>query len=82
MGWGLIIALVLSIIILAVLFHLLKRVMPLVLNGIFGVLIFWLFDYFGVMHVPLDIWTFAISAIGGIFGVLIVLALAFFGVPL
>ena len=82
MGWGLIIALILSIVILAVLFKLLKKVMPLILNGAFGLIVFWLLDYFGVMHVPLDIWTFLISAIGGIFGVIIVLALSFLGVPL
>ena len=82
MGLGLIIALVLSVFVLAILFHLFKRIMPLLLNGIFGIIVFWLFDFFGVLHVPLDVITFLIAALGGIIGVGIVLAFSFFGVPL
>lgn len=82
MGLGIIIALVLSIMVLAMLFRLVHRIVPLVLNGIFGIIVFWLFNLFGVMNVPLDIWTFLIAAFGGIFGVVIVLALVFLGVPM
>ncbi|VVC00916.1 Uncharacterised protein [uncultured archaeon] len=82
MGWGLIIALFLSVIILFVLFRLLHRIVPLILNGMFGVIVFWLFGLFGVMNVPLDIWTFLIASFGGIFGVAIVLAFTWIGVPL
>lgn len=81
-GWGVIIGLVLAIMVLAVLFWVLKKVLPLILNGIIGLVVFWLLNYFGVMSVPLDIWTFLISAIGGVFGIVIVLALRYFGVPL
>ena len=81
-GWGVILGLALAVLVLVVLFWLLKKIMPLILNGIFGLVVFWLFSYFGVMSVPLDVWTFLISAIGGVFGVIIVLVLNFLHVPL
>ena len=82
MGWGLIIALVASVLIAAVLFHMLRKVVPLILHGLLGLLVFWLLNYFGVLKVPIDIVTFLIAALGGVLGVIIVVLLAFFGVPL
>ena len=82
MGWGLILALVLSILVAVVLFHLLRRVLPLIINGFFGIVIFWLLSFFGMLDVPIDIITFLIAAFGGIIGVVIVVVLAAIGVPL
>lgn len=82
MGWGLIIALFLSILVAAVIFHLIRRIAPLLLHGIIGIAFFWLLSNFGLLRVPIDIVTFLIAAFGGIFGVLIVVALSFLGVPL
>ncbi len=82
MGWGLIIALVISVLIAAVTFHLLRKVVPLILHGILGIALFWLLNYLGVLKVPIDIVTFLIAALGGVLGVAIVIVLAFFGVPL
>jgi len=82
MALGLIIALVLSIIIAAVMFHMLKKVVPLILHGILGLALFWLLGYFNLLHVPIDILTFLIAAIGGVLGVAIVVVLVFLGVPL
>jgi hypothetical protein len=82
MGWGLILALVLSILAAAVIYHLARKIMPLVYHGVLGFLVFALFNYLGILKVPLDIWTFLIAAIGGVVGVVIVLALSFLGVPL
>jgi len=82
MGWGLIIALAISVLIAAVLFHMLRKIVPLILHGILGIALFWLLNYFGVLKVPIDIVTFLIAALGGVLGVAIVIVLAFFGVPL
>jgi len=82
MAWGLLLALAISILIAAALFYVLKKLAPLVLNGIFGILIFWLLSYFGLIRAPIDLLTFLIAAIGGIFGVLIVLLLTYLGIPL
>ena len=82
MGYGLIIALALSVIVCYILFRILKSVVPLVLNGIGGIVIFWLLNYFAIMHVQIDWLTFLIAAIGGVPGVLIVLLLSFLGIPL
>ena len=82
MAIGLIIALVLSVIVAAVLFHLLKNIVPLILHGILGLIVFWLLGYFDLLHVPIDIITFLIAAFGGVIGVAIVVVLAFLGVPL
>lgn len=82
MGWGLIIALVVSVLIAAVAFHLLRKVAPLILHGLLGIAFFWLLNYFGVLSVPIDIVTFLIAALGGVLGVVLVIVLAFLGVPL
>ena len=82
MGWGLILALVLSVIIAAVIFHVLRKIAPLILHGILGLAVFWLLSYFGLLSVPIDIVTFLIAALGGVVGVIIVIVLAFLGVPL
>jgi inhibitor of the pro-sigma K processing machinery len=82
MGWGLILALVLSILVAAAIFHLLRKAVPLLLHGIAGIAVFWLLSTFGILQVPIDVVTFLIAALGGVLGVLIVLALSFLGVPL
>ncbi|MEM4348362.1 MAG: pro-sigmaK processing inhibitor BofA family protein [Candidatus Anstonellaceae archaeon] len=82
MSWGIILALVVSVLIAASIFHLLKKVLPLVLHGIAGIAIFWLFSFLGIIQVPIDLATFLIAAFGGVLGVLLVLLLSFFGVPL
>ncbi|MEM4554868.1 MAG: pro-sigmaK processing inhibitor BofA family protein [Candidatus Anstonellaceae archaeon] len=82
MSWGLIFALIVSILIAVTLFHILKKILPLVLHGIAGIVVFWLFSFFGIIQVPIDVATFLIAAFGGVLGVLLVLLLSFFGVPL
>lgn len=80
--WGSILALLISIAIAFLLFHLLKKILPLILNGIFGLVVFWLLSNFGWIAVPISWVTFLIAAIGGVFGVIIVVVLSFLGVPL
>ncbi len=80
MGIGLIIALVLSLVIFFVLFKLVKSLVPMVLHGIIGLVVFWLFNYFGVLHIPLDWIVFLIAALGGVPGVLIVIFLSALGI--
>ena len=82
MAWGIILALVLSVLVAAVTFHFLRKLAPLVLHGIMGLALFWLLSSVGILHVQLDIFTFLIAALGGIPGILIVIGLSFFGVPL
>ena len=82
MAWGLVLALFLSILVSALAFHYLKKIVPLILHGLLGIALFWLLSFLGIIAVPINAMTFLIAAFGGVFGVLIVLALAFLGVPL
>jgi len=82
MGWGILLALAISILIAALIFHALRKIAPLILHGVLGLLVFWLLSQFGILKVPIDIVTFLIAALGGVLGVLVVIALAAFGVPL
>jgi hypothetical protein len=82
MALGLYLALVASVFIAYFIFHTTRKFGSLLFHGIFGLAIFWLFGYFGVLRVPLDFVTFIIAAFGGVLGVAIVLALSFIGIPL
>jgi len=82
MGFGLWLALVVSILIAFIIFHLTRRLGTLLFHGIFGMVVFWLFNYFGVLRVPLDFVTFIIAAIGGVLGVIVVVVLSALGIPL
>ena len=82
MGIGIIIGLLAAIISAYLIYRLLKAVWALVVNGILGLVVFWLLSAFGIINVNMDIWTFLIAAIGGLPGVLVVVILAYFGVPL
>lgn len=82
MGNGLVIALVISFIIFLVLFKLLKSLVPLVLHGIVGLIVFWLAGYAGILHIPIDWLTFLIAAFGGVAGVVIVIVFSALGIPL
>mgnify|MGYP001558121722 CR=1 FL=1 len=82
MGIGLTIALILSIVVFYILFRIMRRLVPLIFHGIIGIVVFWLFNYFGILRVPIDWVSFLIAAFGGVFGVLIVIFLAAMGVPL
>lgn len=82
MGIGLIIAFAFSIVAAWLIYRLLKALWPLVYNGIFGIGVFWLLNYLGLINVSIDIWTILIAAIGGIFGVGIVILLTYLGIPL
>ncbi|MFA6213955.1 MAG: pro-sigmaK processing inhibitor BofA family protein [Candidatus Micrarchaeia archaeon] len=82
MALGLWLALAASIIIAYVVFHFARKLSALIFNGIFGLVVFWLFGYFGVLHVPLDFVTLIIAAIGGVLGVAIVVVFTALGVPL
>ncbi|MFH1094656.1 MAG: sigmaK-factor processing regulatory BofA [Candidatus Micrarchaeota archaeon] len=79
---GLFIALGLSIIIALALYWVLRKILPLIINGVLGLTVFWLLSALGLLSVPLDWITFLIAAIGGAVGVVIVLALAALGIPL
>ena len=82
MGLGLYLALAASVFIAYFLFHLTRTFGALVFHGIFGMAVFWLFNYFGVLHVPLDFVTFIIAAFGGVLGVALVVAFSSLGIPL
>ena len=82
MGLGLWLALAASVVIAYIIFHLTRRLGALVFHGIFGLVIFWLFNYFGVLRVPLDFVTFIIAAIGGVLGVALVVVFSAIGIPL
>ncbi|MFA4983422.1 MAG: pro-sigmaK processing inhibitor BofA family protein [Candidatus Micrarchaeia archaeon] len=82
MGIGLIIALALSFLVFAVLIKVVKSAAMLALHGLFGLIVFWALGYFGIVRVPIDVFTFLIAAFGGVVGVLAVIALSFLGIPL
>ena len=82
MGWGMALALLVSFFIAFAIFHTLKRLLPLVINGVLGIVVFWLLDMYGILHVPIDLLTFLVAAFGGVFGVAVVLLLTWLGIPL
>ncbi len=82
MSLGTIIALAVSIVAAVVLYKILKKIMPLIYNGLVGIAVFWILDILGIMSVKIDLWTFLIVAIGGIFGVAAVIILTWLNIPL
>lgn len=82
MGWGMAVALLVSLFIAFAIFHMMKRLLPLVINGVLGIVVFWLLSIYGIIHAPIDLLTFLVAAFGGIFGVGVVLLLTWLGVPL
>ena len=82
MALGLYLALAASVVIAYFVFHATRRFGALLFNGIFGLVVFWLFGYFGVLSVPLDFVTFIIAAFGGALGVGLVVLFAALGIPL
>lgn len=82
MALGLMLALGLSVLVALALLWTLKRLMPLIVNGVLGLAIFWVLSQLGLLRIPLDATTFLIAALGGMAGVLIVVVLAALGVPL
>ncbi|MEM2137862.1 MAG: pro-sigmaK processing inhibitor BofA family protein [Candidatus Anstonellaceae archaeon] len=82
MGYGLLIALGISILLFYLLYRVVRRIVPLIVHGIFGIAVFWLLNYLGLLRIPIDAITFLIGAFGGTLGVVVVILLAYFGVPL
>jgi len=82
MGFGLWLALAVSVIIAFIVFHIARKFSALIFHGIFGLVVFWLFNYFGVLKVPLDFVTFIIAAFGGVIGVALVVLFSALGIPL
>jgi hypothetical protein len=82
MAWGLLLALFISIMVFYTMFHLMRKIVPLLLHGALGVIILQALSYFGILHVSVDWLSFLISALGGLLGVAVVIALAYFGIPL
>ncbi|MFA6328464.1 MAG: pro-sigmaK processing inhibitor BofA family protein [Candidatus Micrarchaeia archaeon] len=82
MGFGLWLALAASVFIAYFVFHFTRKFGALIFHGVFGMVVFWLFNYFGVLSVPLNFVTFIIAAIGGVLGVALVVLFSALGVPL
>ncbi|MEM4634189.1 MAG: pro-sigmaK processing inhibitor BofA family protein [Candidatus Anstonellaceae archaeon] len=82
MAWGLLFALFISILVFYTLFHLMRKIVPLMMHGILGVLFFYALGYFGIIKVPITWLSFLIAALGGFLGVAAVIFLSYLGVPL
>ena len=82
MALGLWLALAASVFIAYFVFHVTRKFGTLLFHGIFGLVVFWLLSYFGVLRVPLDFVTFIIAAFGGVLGVGLVVLFSFMGIPL
>lgn len=82
MALGTWIALAVSLIAAVLLYKVLKRLAPLIYNGLVGIAVFWILDILGVISVRIDVWTFLIAAIGGVFGVAAVIVLSALGIPI
>lgn len=82
MADGMLFALILSIGVFYILFHLVRKIIPLIMHAILGMIIFWALGFFGILQVPLNWITVGIAAFAGVIGVLIVIGLAALGVPL
>lgn len=82
MGWGMMFALFLSLIVAVVVYHMFKKIMVLLVHGVMGIAIFWALSALGILKVPIDIVTFLVAAFGGVIGVATVIILSILGVPL
>lgn len=82
MGTGMLFALVLSIGVFYILFHLVRKIIPLVWHGVIGMAVFWAINFFGIAQIPMNWMTFAVAALAGTIGVLIVIGLAALGIQL
>lgn len=83
-----IIAIIVAVIIAILLYYVLKRGVALLINAIVGIIVLFLINALGLMHligysdVPINWLTILISAIGGLLGVVIVIIMHLLGVPL
>jgi len=81
-------ALVLVIVLAFILYKVVKSVRDLILNAVVGVILLWLINLLGLMHlvgrpdIPINIITVLICAIGGVFGVILTVVLHLLGIPL
>ena len=82
MALGLYLALVASVLIAYFVFHVTRKFGTLIFHGIFGLVVFWLLNYFNVLKIPLDFVTFIIAAFGGVIGVALVVLFTALGIPL
>ena len=82
MALGLYLALVGSVLIAWAVFHTTKKIGALLFHGIFGLVVFWLFNYFGILKIQLDFVTFIIAALGGVMGIALVVVFSALGIPL
>ncbi len=51
----------------------------LLVNGLIGVVILMLLNYFPQIEVPINIWTFLIAALGGVLGIVVLVLLNLMG---
>jgi inhibitor of the pro-sigma K processing machinery len=83
-----ILAILLAVAIAAALYYLLKRSLTLVINGIAGLVVLWLLNYFNVLawfgapDIQINLVTFIICALGGLPGALVLILLHLVGIPL
>ncbi|NLB01421.1 MAG: sigmaK-factor processing regulatory BofA [Methanomicrobiales archaeon] len=81
-------ALVLVIVLAFILYKVVKSVRDLILNAVVGVILLWLINLLGLMHlvgrsdIPINILTVLICAIGGVFGVILTVVFHLLGIPL
>ncbi|TAJ43258.1 pro-sigmaK processing inhibitor BofA family protein [Methanofollis fontis] len=86
--FGSLLGIVIAILVAVLIYHFLKKAVYLVINAVVGVVILFLINALGIMHllgkpdVPIDLITILISALGGIIGVVIVVLLHLIGVSL
>ncbi|MBN2478399.1 pro-sigmaK processing inhibitor BofA family protein [Candidatus Micrarchaeota archaeon] len=72
--------LLLFLIFFALAYEVIKKIMPLLLNSIAGLIIFWIFSLFNIAQVKVDLLSILIVAFGGIPGVVFVLILHWLGI--
>lgn len=82
MGSGLLFALVMSVGVFYILFHLVRKASSLIWHAVLGMAIFIAINYLGIAQVPINWMTVAIAALAGTVGVFIVLGLTALGIPL
>ena len=62
------------------LYKIVKDLMPLIINSVAGIIVFFLLNFFLGLGIPINIWTVAAVAIGGFIGLLLVLIVHFLGI--
>ncbi len=70
------------VVVIFIILNFAKLLFKLVFNSIFGLILLWAINYFGIIAIPINLWTILIVAFGGLAGLILLVLLTLFGIIL